>query len=87
MKRHQKTDFDAAFFGRSWKIPNKQFAQIDKKTQKSLSKNEKNRLSYPQWKERFYRKKRVIHEVMHIIHKKTGEKTGLHRSENERAFC
>ena len=32
-------------------------------------------------------KNRVIHEVMHIIHKKVDNLCGLHSEKKERAFC
>ena len=38
-------------------------------------------------KKRKNRKNRVIHEVIHIIHRKTGKKSGLHSEIIECLFC
>lgn len=39
------------------------------------------------WERGKRRKNRVIHEVMHIIHKKVDNLCGLHSEKKERAFC
>ena len=46
-----------------------------------------NRKSYPHFKSLFFKKNGVIHEVIHVIHKKEGKKCGLHSAESKRTFC
>jgi len=43
--------------------------------------------SYPHQKSPKNRKKRVIHEVIHVIHRKKGGKSGLHSKKSECMFC
>ena len=43
--------------------------------------------SYPHQKSPKNQKKRVIHQVIHVIHRKKGEKIGLHSKKNEYMFC
>ena len=43
--------------------------------------------SYPRQKSPKNRKKRVIHQVIHVIHRKNDLKSGLHSKKNEYMFC
>lgn len=47
----------------------------------------KERKSYPHQKRWKYRKNEVIHEVIHVIHKKVYKNTGLHSKKTEQKFC
>ena len=60
-----------------------------------IVKNQKEKLTKRVWiekklstmKKRKNRKNRVIHEVIHIIHRKVGKKSGLHSKIIECLFC
>lgn len=43
--------------------------------------------SYSHFVKRIYRKKRVIHQVIHIIHRKCYKFRGLHSKIIEQKFC
>ncbi|MEY8331854.1 hypothetical protein AALB53_01825 [Lachnospiraceae bacterium 47-T17] len=43
--------------------------------------------SYPHGKRWIYRKNRVIHEVIHVIHRKSYNLRGLHSKRKEQLFC